>query len=49
VGGQQVPLQGVGELPQLGLGAQAGEELPDLATGARQDVEEFGRHRAALP
>ena len=44
MGRQQVPLQGVGELPQLGLGAEAGEELPDLASGARQDVET----RAAL-
>jgi hypothetical protein len=42
---QQAALQRVGQVPEVGLGPQPGEELPDLAARAGQHVDQLLRHR----
>ena len=40
---EQAALEGVGQSRSVGLGAQTGQELPDLTAGAGQDVEQLRR------
>ena len=47
--GSRLRCERVGELAQLGLGPQPGEELADLAPRAGEHVEQLGRDRPRAP